>query len=96
MPLYEYSCERCGEVTERYEVYVDKLPSPPCCGEPMEKLISTGCFDFRGGGFYQNDYGNGAHKLGTTEQAQRASVECEQRGLQVARPQGGPCPKRNQ
>lgn len=52
----------------------------------MEKLISTGCFDFRGSGFYQNDYGDGAHKLGTTEQAQRASVDCAARGLQVARP----------
>jgi predicted nucleic acid-binding Zn ribbon protein len=86
MPLYEYGCKGCRKVVERYEVYVDKQPPPPCCGEPMVKLVSTGCFDFRGSGFYQNDYGDGAHKLGTTEQAQRASVDCAARGLQVARP----------
>lgn len=85
MPIYEYDCKRCGEVVERYEVYVDKLPPPPCCKEQMEKKFSIASFDFRGSGFYKNEYGNGAHKLGVTQQAQRASVDCEASGLCPAR-----------
>ncbi len=86
MPLYEYKCDECGEVTERYEPYIDREAPPLHCTKPMEKLISTGCFDFRGTGFYQNDYGHGAHKLSTKDQAQRAAVACEKRGLVIASP----------
>jgi len=86
MPIYEYRCEGCGEVAERYEPNVDQQPPPPCCGEPMGKLISTCIFDLRGSGFYQNDHGSGAHKLSPTAQAQRASRDIEARGIVPARP----------
>ncbi len=94
MPIYEYSCSKCGEVGERYEHYVDRQLPPPCCGEPTTKLISAGVFDLHGSGFYQNDHGSGAHKLATTDQARRAAREVKERGYVAARPQAGAPPTR--
>ena len=87
MPIYEYKCDKCKAVLERYESLIDNKEPPTCCEKQMEKKFSIASFDFRGSGFYQNDYGNGAHKLGTTEQAQRASIDCEKAGIVAARPQ---------
>lgn len=89
MPIYEYGCQACGEVVERYEVRMNEQAPPKCCGEPTVKLMSACIFDLRGSGFHQNDYGNGAHKLSATHQAQRASVECAQHGLRPAQPREG-------
>jgi len=89
MPIYEYGCDKCGEVSERYEPYVDRQPPPPCCGEPTTKLISAGVFDLHGAGFYQNEHGNGAHKLSTTDQARRAGRELKERGYFPATPGKG-------
>ncbi len=86
MPIYEYACDTCGKALERYEVYIDRQEPPSCCVKPMAKQFSVSIADFRGSGFYKNDYGNGAHKLGVTEQAQRASMDCEARGLRPATP----------
>jgi putative FmdB family regulatory protein len=87
MPIYEYGCNRCRKVLERYEPVVDKQVPPLCCGKQTEKVISIPTFDFRGSGFYQNEYGNGAHKLEPTAQAQRASVDCGNAGIGATRPQ---------
>ena len=70
---------------ERYEVFIDRKRPPVCCRHLMEKLVSTGCFDLRGSGFYENEYGKGAHKLETTQQAQRASVDCGNKGIVASR-----------
>ncbi len=86
MPIYEYGCDQCKAVLERYESLVDNKEPPTCCEKHMKKKFSIASFDFRGSGFYSNDYGNGAHKLGTTEQAQRASIDCEKAGIVAARP----------
>jgi len=81
MPIYEYGCSDCRKALERYESLIDNKGPPICCERQMEKKFSIASFDFRGSGFYQNDYGNGAHKLGVTEQAQRASIDCEKAGI---------------
>ncbi|KKK56604.1 hypothetical protein LCGC14_3062850 [marine sediment metagenome] len=86
MPIYEYVCDNCGKALERYEVYIDRQEPPACCDNPMEKQFSVSIADFRGSGFYKNDYGNGAHKLGVAEQAQRASIDCGRLGLKPAKP----------
>ena len=72
MPIYEYGCE-CGEVQERLETFIGRMVPPECglCGRPTEKLMSVCGFDLRGGGFYQNEYGDGAEKLCLKDQRRR-------------------------
>lgn len=57
MPLYEYECEGCGR---RFEV-IRKFSDPPlercdACGATVRKLLSSPAIQFKGSGFYINDY----------------------------------------
>ncbi len=66
MPIYEYKCENCGEVFEVRQNYSDEpVTVHEKCGGRVEKLISAPSFNFKGSGWYVNDYpkgGNGAKK----------------------------------
>ncbi len=88
MPIYEYGCE-CGEVQERLETYIDRMAPPECdlCGEATEKLISVCSFDLRGSGFYENEYGMGAEKLGLKDQRRRLLRESAEQPSRTLPPQ---------
>ena len=74
MPLYEYQCEACSHRFERIQKFSDPpIESCPTCGGAVKKLISSPAIQFKGSGFYINDYakkpsgeGKGASTTGTT------------------------------
>ncbi len=50
MPLYEYECEKCNQVTEVLQKMSDKpLKDCPVCKakKSLKKLLSAGSFRFR-------------------------------------------------
>jgi putative FmdB family regulatory protein len=58
MPLYEYQCKKCKHRFEQIQKFSDKpVKKCPECGGPVEKLISTSSVQFKGSGWYVNDYG---------------------------------------
>src|SRR5450755_3790407 len=58
MPMYEYKCAKCGEVFELIQKFSDEpLHEHPGCGGPVEKLLSAAALQFKGSGWYVNDYG---------------------------------------
>lgn len=58
MPLYEYKCGKCGETFELIQKFSDEpLHEHPGCGGPVEKLVSAAALQFKGSGWYVNDYG---------------------------------------
>lgn len=58
MPLYEYKCAVCGDVFEVIQKFTDKpLHEHPGCGGAVERLISPPALQFKGSGWYVNDYG---------------------------------------
>jgi len=62
MPIYEYKCENCGEVFEVRQKYSDEpVTVHEKCGGQVEKLISAPSFQFKGSGWYVNDYGKGGN-----------------------------------
>jgi len=62
MPIYEYKCENCGEVFEVRQKYSDEpVTVHEKCGGNVEKLISAPSFQFKGSGWYVNDYGKGGN-----------------------------------
>lgn len=76
MPLYEYKCQRCGDVFE----VMQKFSDPPLhehegCGGPVERLLSAPALQFKGTGWYVTDYarksGNGTTS-GKTESKEPA------------------------
>jgi|YelNatPaOPRAMG01_1025707.scaffolds.fasta_scaffold01725_16 putative FmdB family regulatory protein len=88
MPLYEYKCEKCGEVFE----VMQKFSDPPLsvhgngCGGAVVRLLSTPAFQFKGTGWYITDYarksssdstskgnGNGSKSSGSGSATESAS-----------------------
>jgi putative FmdB family regulatory protein len=63
MPIYEYSCKRCGDFEITQRMSEDPLKKCPTCGAKVTKLISTSAFHLKGSGWYMTDYGkSGASK----------------------------------
>ncbi|MFZ7128157.1 MAG: FmdB family zinc ribbon protein [Desulfobacterales bacterium] len=57
MPIYEYECEKCGNVKEVLQNFSDKpLTKCPHCSGKMHKLISQSSFHLKGSGWYVTDY----------------------------------------
>ena len=68
MPLYEYECLKCGERFEVIQRFSD-APITVCsqngdsqCDGAVRKLLSAPAIQFKGSGWYVNDYGKGGHK----------------------------------
>ncbi len=87
MPIYEYECTKCGQVTEAWQKFSDP-PLEKCevCGGKMRKLVSQSTFHLKGSGWYVTDYGSrsssnsssskpGAGKKGTSKTEKKADKE---------------------
>jgi putative FmdB family regulatory protein len=61
MPLYEYSCQRCGKLFEVLQKFSDPaLSEHEECGGPVERLVSPPALQFKGTGWYVTDYARGS------------------------------------
>ncbi len=61
MPIYEYLCDKCGKKFEVLQRFSDEpLLTHEDCGGKVEKLISTSALQFKGSGWYVNDYAKGS------------------------------------
>ena len=57
MPLYEYRCTKCGHTFEKIQKFSDPHVSDcPKCGAAVEQIISAPAVQFKGAGWYVNDY----------------------------------------
>lgn len=63
MPLYEYRCQSCGEVSEVLQ-RMDDAPLSECprCGGALQKLVSAPALQFKGTGWYVTDYARSGKK----------------------------------
>lgn len=58
MPIYEYSCKKCGAHLEVMQKISDApLARHAKCGGKLEKEWSRTGFQFKGSGWYVTDYG---------------------------------------
>ncbi len=59
MPIYEYECEACHEITEELQKFSDPpIKKCPHCGGKLNKLMSLNTFHLKGSGWYATDYAN--------------------------------------
>ena len=57
MPIYEYCCQSCQKRFEKIQKISDPLCKKcPSCGGKLKKLVSSPAIQFKGKGFYINDY----------------------------------------
>ena len=64
MPIYEYQCAECGELTEALQKLSDApLTDCPACGKPgLKKKVSAAAFRLKGSGWYETDFKTGTKK----------------------------------
>jgi putative FmdB family regulatory protein len=74
MPIYEYLCQSCGKKFEVLQKFSDEpLLTHPECGGKVDKLVSTSALQFKGSGWYVNDYAKGqTAKPGETKAESKA------------------------
>ncbi len=76
MPTYEYECQRCKHVFERFQSMTDTpLQRCPKCRGKVRRMIGSGAgLLFKGSGFYITDYRNESyHKARKAEQSDAGS-----------------------
>ncbi|MCF8115820.1 MAG: zinc ribbon domain-containing protein [Desulfarculaceae bacterium] len=57
MPVYEYECAKCNQVSEALQKVSDPpLKKCPHCGGKVKKIMSLNSFQLKGGGWYVTDY----------------------------------------
>jgi putative FmdB family regulatory protein len=78
MPLYEYQCQHCSVRFERIEK-ASALKDGRCpeCGGDAHRLISAPALQFKGSGWYVNDYGkgNGSNPTATETETAKSAAE---------------------
>src|SRR5580693_4086182 len=75
MPLYEFQCKQCGHQFEKIQSFSapDEKECPVCKGE-LERLISAPAIQFKGAGWYVNDYaGKGAKPAANSAESSSGS-----------------------
>ena len=79
MPIYEYSCKKCGKTIEVIQKFSDPiLKKHKGCGGTLMKLISAAGFQFTGTGWYVTDYarkGSGEGKESSSNEKKEAGKE---------------------
>ncbi|MBZ5552863.1 MAG: zinc ribbon domain-containing protein [Acidobacteriia bacterium] len=62
MPIYEFECLKCGFQFERLRKLSDPPVSrcPQCGARRVSQLLSAPAIQFKGSGWYINDYGRGS------------------------------------
>ena len=59
MPIYEFRCVECDEVSEEMLSFKDKTKTIKCpiCNSKSERIMSLGSFHLKGSGWYKDGYG---------------------------------------
>jgi putative FmdB family regulatory protein len=74
MPLYEYECENCGDLFEVIQKFADEpLTQHEKCGGKVHRILSAPALQFKGSGWYVNDYAKGGNSAGASKKPDSAS-----------------------
>ena len=83
MPIYEYECEKCGGIVEKFQNCSDK-PLKKCenCSGKLHKIISQSTFHLKGTGWYVTDYAGKSQASASTSAS--ADTTSDSKGDQKA------------
>lgn len=75
MPTYDYACNKCGHEFEVQQKMSDPvIKTCEKCGGEVTKLISSGNFLLKGGGWYSDGYSS--KKGGSDKPCESKSASC--------------------
>jgi len=67
VPIYEYTCPRCGDFEHLQTVSAKALARCPNCRSKVTKLVSASSFRLKGGGWYADGYQKSSGSDGTKD-----------------------------
>ena len=78
MPLYEYQCNVCEEITEEFDKITSTNKTIECsfCGQSATKIMSLSNFHLKGGGWSKEGY-SGKKIMSIEEKAERSTVKVD-------------------
>jgi putative FmdB family regulatory protein len=58
MPIYEYQCTECDNITEKIESYKSEIRTIMCpiCNGISNRILSLASFHLKGSGWYKDGY----------------------------------------
>lgn len=80
MPLYDYQCQACGEVSEFLQKKddADKTDCPHCHEPKLKRMVSAAAFHLKGSGWYVTDFRDKkTDKKDSTKKETPASTKAE-------------------
>ena len=87
MPLYEYKCESCGKTFEIIQKFSDTpLEVHDECGGKVIRLVSPSALQFKGSGWYVNDYARSGNGQGKGNKDGKDSKERDEGEVTAATP----------
>jgi putative FmdB family regulatory protein len=103
MPLYEYSCHRCGRKFEVRQKFSDEPVKVHAeCGGEAERLISAPSLHFKGSGWYVTDYaksgtspstsGSNGHADSKSESKAETKTESKTESKTATKTESSPAP----
>ncbi len=73
MPLYEYRCKQCGYHYEKIQKFnAEPEKACPKCGGELERPLTAPALQFKGAGWYVNDY---APKTGGSSSTEKPAAD---------------------
>ncbi len=77
MPLYPYRCTKCGHHFEKIQKFGAKQEKVcPKCGGALERTLTAPSLNFKGAGWYVNDYAaKGSSSKGGSSATESAAAE---------------------
>lgn len=75
MPIYEYECDKCGSIIEKFQTFSEK-PLTKCdhCSGKVHRIISQSTFHLKGSGWYVTDYA-GKTQRSSSEKSSETKTE---------------------
>ena len=76
MPIYEYRCNSCDEITEEFDKITSTVKTIECsfCGQSSTRIMSLGSFHLKGSGWYKDGYGD-KKTMSEDEKIERSTVK---------------------
>ena len=76
MPIHEYQCQKCGEISEVFLRSGEKEPKMcETCDGRLKRIISHSGFQFKGTGWYVTDYARKGKKDPAATESPAASSD---------------------
>ena len=90
MPLYEYRCTKCGHRFEKIQSF-NAEPERECpkCHGPLIRPLTAPAFQFKGAGWYVNDYASKSSSKGPESAPESKSGDAAKASTSDGKPAEG-------